>query len=212
MCSDEPWGLMRVGEAVVDQAAERGGRWRQQHRSARHDRNARCEAEARAAALLAECLKSTDPISRADLDTAIKVAFGGTDADGCWTQRDSFDIREFRACASSARRHQTAACAPRRAAGELLDLLPTQTWARHRRHRASSSTKCRQGGFPRAKREVVRPSPITIKQSIVNGLPRIELAPLNACPGCERLLHQGNPVSNSRLCLDRKCRIPVLAA
>ncbi|MBH9779253.1 hypothetical protein, partial [Clostridioides difficile] len=51
-------------------------------------------AERRAATILVDRLRSTDPITRADLNAAMVEGYGGTDADGLWTQRDSFEILE----------------------------------------------------------------------------------------------------------------------
>ncbi len=51
-------------------------------------------AERRATTLLVERLRSVDRITRADLNAAMVAGFGGTDADGLWTQRDSFEILE----------------------------------------------------------------------------------------------------------------------
>jgi hypothetical protein len=58
-------------------------------------------AERRAATLLIDRLRSTDPITRADLNTAMIEGYGGTDADGLWTQRDSFEIPSMRSPTTS---------------------------------------------------------------------------------------------------------------
>lgn len=85
-------------------------------------------AERRATCLLAECLKGTEPITRADLNAAMVEGYGGSDADGLWSQRDSFEILEhalahhlqFRPYPLRSLADVTAAC-------DLLDRLPTQT-------------------------------------------------------------------------------------
>jgi hypothetical protein len=85
-------------------------------------------AERRAATLLIDRLRSTDPITRADLNTAMIEGYGGTDADGLWTQRDSFEILEhalahhlqFGPYPLTSLDDVIAAC-------DLLDRLPTQT-------------------------------------------------------------------------------------
>ena len=85
-------------------------------------------AEIRAAVLIATHLKSGGPLSRADLNTAMTEAFHGTDADGLWTQRQSFELLELALV-----HHLQSAPYPLRvlddahAACDLLDRLPTQT-------------------------------------------------------------------------------------
>ena len=85
-------------------------------------------AERRVATLLVECLRGSGPISRADLNAAMTEAFGGTDADGRWTQRDSFEMLEHALV-----HHLQSGPYPLRAlsdvaaACDLLDRLPTQT-------------------------------------------------------------------------------------
>ncbi|KKW89541.1 strawberry notch family protein, partial [Sphingobium chungbukense] len=84
--------------------------------------------EQRAAAILGDRLGSTDPITRADLSAAMMQAFGGSDADGLWTQRDSFEILEHALVQHLGLRPLSlrkpcdvaAAC-------DLLDRLPTHT-------------------------------------------------------------------------------------
>src|SRR3546814_16460157 len=93
-----------------------------------HPFDAPIAAEIRAAALIAARLKSGGPISRADLNTAMTEAFHGTDADGLWTQRQSFEFLELALV-----HHLQAAPYPLRvlddahAACDLLDRLPPQT-------------------------------------------------------------------------------------
>lgn len=85
-------------------------------------------AERRAAVILADRLRATDPITRADLNAAMIEGFGGTDADGFWTQRDSFEILEH-----ALAHHLQFGPYPLHslddvgAACDLLDRLPTQT-------------------------------------------------------------------------------------
>ncbi|HUD95447.1 MAG TPA: methylase, partial [Sphingobium sp.] len=85
-------------------------------------------AERRAATLLVDRLRSSDPITRADLNAAMVEGYGGTDADGLWTQRDSFEILEH-----ALAHHLQFGPYPLRSlddvasACDLLDRLPTQT-------------------------------------------------------------------------------------
>ena len=85
-------------------------------------------AEIRAAALIAPHLKSGGPISRANLNAAMTEAFQGTDADGLWTQRQSFELLELALV-----HHLQSLPYPLRtlddahAACDLLDRMPTQT-------------------------------------------------------------------------------------
>ncbi len=85
-------------------------------------------SEIRAAALIAPHLKSGGPISRANLNAAMTEAFQGTDADGLWTQRQSFELLELALV-----HHLQSLPYPLRTlddahtACDLLDRLPTQT-------------------------------------------------------------------------------------
>ena len=47
-----------------------------------------------AALTIALALASGEPITRRALNNAMTAAFGGTDAEGRWTQRDSFEMLE----------------------------------------------------------------------------------------------------------------------
>lgn len=47
-----------------------------------------------AALTIADLLAGVAPITRRDLNNAMIAAFGGSDADGRWTQRDSFEMLE----------------------------------------------------------------------------------------------------------------------
>lgn len=51
-------------------------------------------ADRAAATRLIAHLHTGDRITRRHLNEAMIAAFGGTDADGRWTQRDSFEILE----------------------------------------------------------------------------------------------------------------------
>ena len=51
-------------------------------------------AERRVATLLIDRLRAARPITRAHLNEAMVEGFGGTDAEGLWTQRDSFEMLE----------------------------------------------------------------------------------------------------------------------
>jgi hypothetical protein len=99
-------------------------------------------AEIRAAVLIATHLKSGGPLSRADLNTAMTEAFHGTDADGLWTQRQSFELLELALV-----HHLQSAPYPLRvlddahAACDLLDRLPTQSVRSEEPDRAGSSSR-----------------------------------------------------------------------
>ncbi len=85
-------------------------------------------AEPRAAQLLVERLRSTESITRADLNAAMTDAFGGSDADGRWTQRDSFEILEHAIVLHlRSKPFPLASLADVESACALLDRLPTQT-------------------------------------------------------------------------------------
>ena len=85
-------------------------------------------SERRAATLIVDRLRADGPLGRGDLNAAMCEAFGGSDADGRWTQRDSFEMLEhalahylqFAPYPLRVLSDVTAAC-------DLLDRLPTQT-------------------------------------------------------------------------------------
>lgn len=52
------------------------------------------QADREAVRLLLPHLQSGDPVHRRVLNQAMSAAFGGSDADGHWTQRDSFELLE----------------------------------------------------------------------------------------------------------------------
>lgn len=86
------------------------------------------EAEVRAAALIADRLDSPGPITRADLNAAMTEATGQTDAEGAWTQRDSFEVLEFAlALYLRAQALPLQSTDDLGAFCDLLDRLPTQT-------------------------------------------------------------------------------------
>ncbi|WP_416341390.1 strawberry notch-like NTP hydrolase domain-containing protein [Sphingobium yanoikuyae] len=85
-------------------------------------------AEHRAAMILVDRLRANGPVTRADLNAAMTEGFGGTDAEGLWTQRDSFELLEHALAL-----HLRSEPYPLRrlgdvaAACDLLERLPTQT-------------------------------------------------------------------------------------
>nr|WP_319296518.1 strawberry notch family protein [Sphingobium sp.] len=85
-------------------------------------------AERRAAAILVERLCSSGPVTRADLNAAMTHAYEGSDADGLWTQRDSFEMLEHALAL-----HLQSTATPVRTLADalsacaLLERLPTQT-------------------------------------------------------------------------------------
>lgn len=85
-------------------------------------------AERRATALIVERLRGTGTITRADLNAALTEGFGGSDADGRWSQRDSFEFLEHAlALYLQERPYPLRSLADAAAACDLLDRLPTQT-------------------------------------------------------------------------------------
>lgn len=85
-------------------------------------------AERRVATLLIDRLRAARPITRAHLNEAMVEGFGGTDAEGLWTQRDSFEMLEH-ALAHHLQFGPYPLCslADVHKACDLLDRLPTQT-------------------------------------------------------------------------------------
>jgi len=81
-----------------------------------------------AAAEIAGSLAAGTPITRRDLNAAMTAAFGGSDADGRWTQWDSFEMLEHAVALHLASRpYQIANLADVHAASAVMQLLPTQT-------------------------------------------------------------------------------------
>jgi len=94
---------------------------------AARDRASCCTA---AAMRLVPSLEGEEKITRALLNEAMTAAFGGSDADGRWTQRESFEVLEHALALA------TRGCSTNRLhiahddvlqAAKLLDRLPTQT-------------------------------------------------------------------------------------
>lgn len=81
-----------------------------------------------ASSLLQSALSSGNPVTRRDLNLAMTSAFNGTDADGLWTQRDSFEVLEL-ATVRHLRTHPYVLGKPSdiAAAVALASRLPTQT-------------------------------------------------------------------------------------
>ena len=85
-------------------------------------------ADRRAVQFLHDRLSRSDPITRADLNAAMIEGFGGSDADGRWSQRDSFEILEHAlAHHLQFRPYPLRSLADVASACDLLDRLPTQT-------------------------------------------------------------------------------------
>ena len=81
-----------------------------------------------AAARIAGLLASGTPIARRDLNEAMTAAFGGTDADGHWTQRDSFEMLEHGIGLHLASRpYQLTGMSDVAQASAIMAMLPTQT-------------------------------------------------------------------------------------
>ena len=85
-------------------------------------------ASAVAADLLQAPLAASEPISRLHLNEAMRAAYGGSDADGRWTQRDSFEVLEH-AVVQHLRDHPISLAVPAdlAAAVALADRLATHT-------------------------------------------------------------------------------------
>lgn len=89
---------------------------------------ARARADRLAARHLLPYLSSGAPISRRLLNEAMVATFGGTDAEGRWTQRDSFEVLEHAvALHLRAARQQISSTADITPMIDLASRLPTQT-------------------------------------------------------------------------------------
>lgn len=81
-----------------------------------------------AAVAIAALLAAGTPIARRNLNEAMTAAFGGSDADGRWTQRDSFEMLEHAVSLHlSSRPYNITSLADVSAASAIMQLLPTQT-------------------------------------------------------------------------------------
>ena len=81
-----------------------------------------------AARAIAAQLAGDAPIIRRDLNAAMTQAYGGTDADGRWTQRDSFEVLEHAlALHIAGRPYRLTQLADVSHATALMERLPTQT-------------------------------------------------------------------------------------
>jgi len=81
-----------------------------------------------AAENIAGLLAAGTSIARRNLNEAMIAAFGGSDADGHWTQRDSFEMLEHGiALHLASRPYQLKALADVAQASAIMALLPTQS-------------------------------------------------------------------------------------
>lgn len=81
-----------------------------------------------AAVRIAALLASSTPVARRDLNEAMTATFGGSDADGHWTQRDSFEMLEHGVALHLASRPYQLTCMSDVAqASAIMTMLPTQT-------------------------------------------------------------------------------------
>jgi len=80
------------------------------------------------AARIAGLLASGTPIARRDLNEAMTATFGGSDADGHWTQRDSFEMLEHGiALHLASQPYQLTGMSDVAQASAVMAMLPTQT-------------------------------------------------------------------------------------
>ena len=152
-------------------------------------------ADRSAVAHLLPLLRSGEPISRRQLNAAMTEAFGGSDADGHWTQRDSFELLE----------HATALFLRERPYGlgsftdvasaiALVHRLPTQTV------RSEEQIEWQQFSTPAdiAATAVlladIQPDDIVLEPSAGNGLLVAHLGPHKALQ-----LNELDPTRRSRL-------------
>ena len=84
--------------------------------------------EQNAASAIQRLISRAQPVTRADLNGTLIAAFGGTDAQGFWTQRESFEILELALAQHLRRRHTPPTTIDDvRAAIALARRLPTHT-------------------------------------------------------------------------------------
>ena len=85
------------------------------------------DAESAAARAILEQLATGSPITRAHLNAAMIDAFGGTDAEGRWTQRESFELLELALVTHLRGRERPANVDDLASAIVLAQRLPTHT-------------------------------------------------------------------------------------
>ncbi|WP_230771740.1 strawberry notch family protein [Sphingomonas sp. Leaf4] len=133
-----------------------------------------------AAHRLRELLATSAPITRADLNTAMRAA-GGSDADGNWSQRDSFDTLEH-ALALHLRTMPVTGLDGVAAASALMKRLPTQTV------RSEEQIDLQQFSTPAdiaalaVALAAIRPDDVVLEPSAGNGL---LIAQAMACAGLQ---------------------------
>ena len=158
---------------------------------------ARTTCEHKAATRLLPVLASGEPLRRADLNEAMTAAFGRTDAEGAWTQRDSFEVLEHALALHLATRpFAIEGLTDVTRASELAARLPTQTV------RSEEQIEWQQFSTPvdiaslMVVLAAVGPKDVVLEPSAGNGLLVASLA-----DRCRLQLNELDPVRRERLAL-----------
>jgi hypothetical protein len=129
-----------------------------------------------AALTIADLLAGVAPITRRDLNSAMIAAFGGSDADGRWTQRDSFEMLEHALALYVARQpYALATLTGVTHAAALMERLPTQTVRSEEQIELQQFSTPIDIGALAAVMAAIGPDDIVLEPSAGNGLLAIQV-------------------------------------
>ena len=129
-----------------------------------------------AALTIADLLAGVAPITRRDLNNAMIAAFGGSDADGRWTQRDSFEMLEHALALYVARQpYALATLTGVTHAAALMERLPTQTVRSEEQIELQQFSTPIDIGALAAVMAAIGPDDIVLEPSAGNGLLAVQV-------------------------------------
>ena len=129
-----------------------------------------------AALTIADLLAGVAPITRRDLNNAMIAAFGGNDADGRWTQRDSFEMLEHALALYVARQpYALATLTGVTHAAALMERLPTQTVRSEEQIELQQFSTPIDIGALAAVMAAIGPDDIVLEPSAGNGLLAVQV-------------------------------------
>ena len=129
-----------------------------------------------AALTIALALASGEPITRRALNNAMTAAFGGTDAEGRWTQRDSFEMLEHALALHVAKQpYPLADIAGVTHAAALMERLPTQTVRSEEQIELQQFSTPIDIGALAAVMAAIGPDDIVLEPSAGNGLLAVQV-------------------------------------
>lgn len=129
-----------------------------------------------AALTIALALASGEPITRRALNGAMTAAFGGTDAEGRWTQRDSFEMLEHALALHVAKQpYPLAGLTGVTHAAALMERLPTQTVRSEEQIELQQFSTPIDIGALAAVMAAIGPDDIVLEPSAGNGLLAVQV-------------------------------------